>query len=64
MPLLKSVVLFDVMKVVTPDHNRTFHFHTCYNASQNTAADAHIPCERALLVNIGTFNGLWRNVAA
>ena len=47
-----SVVLLDVMQIVTSNDNRALHFHACNNACENTATDAYISCEGALLVNV------------
>ena len=58
MPLLKSVVLLDVMQVVTSDDNCALHFHARNNSSQNTSPDAYISCEGALLVNVCSLYGL------
>ena len=59
-PFLKSVVLLDVMQIIPSDHNRTLHFHARNNACQNTATDAYISCEGALLVYVCSLNGLQR----
>lgn len=54
----KSVVLLDVMQIVTSNDNCALHFHACNNARENTATDAYISCEGALLVNVRSFDGL------
>jgi len=56
--LLKSVVFADVVKVIPAEDNGTLHLHFLDNSSEDTAADAHIAGEWALLVNVGTLNGL------
>ena len=57
-PFLKSVVLLDVVKIVSSDNNCTLHFHTLDNPRQNTTADTHISSEGTLLVNIRAINCL------
>lgn len=56
--LLKSVVLFDVMKIIASDNNGSLHLHAFNNTSENTATDADVASEGTLLVNVGAFNGL------
>lgn len=60
-PLLKSVVLLDVMQIVPSDDNCAFHFHARNNACQNTATNAYIACEGAFLVDVGSLDGLLRD---
>lgn len=60
MSLLKTVVLLDVVQVVTADDNGPLHLHFLHNTSQDATTNGYISCERALLVNVGTFNGLQR----
>lgn len=60
-PLLKSVVLLDVMQIVPSDDNCALHFHARNNACQNTATDAYIACEGAFLVDVGSLEGLLRD---
>lgn len=56
--LLKSVVLLDVVKVVSPENNRSLHLLTLHNSRQDSSTDAHIASERALLVNVFTLSSL------
>ena len=58
MSLLETVVLLDVVEVVSSNNNGPFHFHALDNASQDSPTDAHIASERTLFVYVGTFNCL------
>lgn len=57
---LKSVVLLDVVKVVSPDDYCPLHLLTLHYSSQYSPADAHIACEWTFLVNIRALCSLWR----
>ena len=56
--LLESMVLFDVMEVVSSDDYGSLHLHALDNPCQNPSSNAHITDERALFVNICTFCSL------
>ena len=58
MSLLESVVLLDVVEVVSSNDDGPFHLHAFDDASQDSPTDAHIASERTLLVYVGTFNCL------
>ena len=58
MPLLESLILFDVMQVVSPNDNRPLHLLTLHDSSQDSASDAYIASEGAFLVNISTLSSL------
>lgn len=58
MPLLESIVLLDVVEVVSPDDNGPLHLLALDNPSQDPSTNAHIPSKGALLVNVSTFSGL------
>ena len=58
MPLLKSVVLLDVVKVVSPDDYCPLHLLIFHNPSQDSSTDTHIAGKRALFVNVCPFNSL------
>lgn len=60
-PLLKTVVFLDVVEVVPLDDDSSLHLQTGHNPCQNTATNAHISSEWALLVDVGAFDGLWRD---
>ena len=57
-PLLKTVVLLDVVEVISSDDNGPFHLFALHNACQDAATDAYIPSEGALFVNVGAFSSL------
>ena len=58
MSLLESVILLDVVEIVPPYHNGSFHLHTPDYPSQNATTNANITSEGALLVNVCAFCGL------
>lgn len=58
MSLLKTVVFFDVVKVVTADDDGPLHLHFLDNSSKDSTTDGYIASEWALLVDVGAFNGL------
>ena len=68
MPFLKAVILSDIMQVVSANYNRTLHLHLSDHTSQYSSTDADIACERALLVNVCTFNSLqmsnWHKISS
>ena len=58
MSLLETVVLFDVVEVVSSDDNGPLHLHALDNPSQDSSTDAHITSKGTLLVNVCTFTCL------
>lgn len=56
--LLETIVLANVVQVVTSDDNGTSHFVLDYDAGQNATSDGHVAGERALFVNVGTIASL------
>lgn len=61
MPLFETVVLSDVMQVITTDDNCSLHLHFLDHSSQDTSTDGNIAGEGAFLVNVVTFNSLKNN---
>lgn len=53
------VVLLDVVQVITADGDGAVHLHLLDDTSQDAATNWDIASEWALLVNVGTINGLW-----
>ena len=62
MSLLETVVLLDVMKIVTADNDSPLHLHLLDNSSENTTTNGHVSSEGALLVNVSSLNGLVNKV--
>ena len=60
MPLFKSVVLLDVMKIVPSDNYCPLHLHTLYSASQDSTSNTDIASKRTFLVYVCAINGLER----
>jgi hypothetical protein len=58
MSLLKTVVLLDVVKVITTDDDSPLHLHLLDDTSKNSTTNGNITSEWALLVNVGTLNSL------
>lgn len=52
MPLFESIVLLNIMEVVSSDHNGSLHLHFDNCTSQNSASNGHVACEGALFVNV------------
>ncbi len=57
-PLLESIILFDVMKVIPTNNNCTLHFHFLHHSGQYSAANGNVAGERTFLIDIGSFNRL------
>lgn len=62
MPLFKTIVFTDVMKVVTPDDNGPLHLHLLNNTCQNAPSDRYIPSEWTLFVNVCSIYSLPRDI--
>lgn len=58
MSLFKTVVLPNVMEVVSADHSSPLHFQFLDNSGQNTSSDGYISSEWTLFVNVSAFDGL------
>lgn len=58
MSLFKTVVLPNIMKIITTDNNGSLHLHLGYNSSKDTTTNGNVSCEWAFLVNVGTLDGL------
>jgi len=56
--LFKSVVFLDVVQIVSPDYDCSFHLHAFYHPRQNASTNADIACEGTFLVNVCAFNCL------
>jgi hypothetical protein len=55
MSLLESVVLPDVVQVITSDHDCPLHLQLDDDTSQDSPSDEHIACEGTFLVDITSF---------
>ena len=58
--LLETVVLANVVQIVTSDDDRTGHLVLDNDAAQDTTANRNVSGEGALLVDVGTLDSLWR----
>jgi len=56
-PLLKTTVLDNVMKVVPTNNNGTLHLGGHDHTSEDTSTDGYVSSEGALLVNVVSLNG-------
>ena len=60
--LLETVVLLDVVQVVTADRDRALHLGRHADTAEDAAADRHVAGERALVVNVRASLGLLRRL--
>ena len=58
MSLLKSIVFFDVMQVVSSQNYGSVHLIGKYDTLEDSTSDGYIGSEWALLVNINTSFGI------
>ena len=58
MSLLETVVLLDVVEVISSDDDRPLHLHALNDPCQDSPADAHIASEGTFLVDIRSFTCL------
>lgn len=58
MSFLKTVVLSDIVKIITSYNNGALHFHFLYNTGENTSTNGNISRERTLLINVGAIASL------
>lgn len=56
--LLKSVVLSDVMQVIPANDDGTLHLHLLHDTGKDASSDGHVAGKRALLVDVGSLDGL------
>lgn len=63
-PLLEPVVLFDKVKVLPANNDGLVHLGGDNHTSENTATNRDIRSKRALLVNVGSFDGSQRSLEA
>jgi len=62
--LFESVVLGQVVEIVTTNNNSSLHLVGDDNTTENTTADGNVAGERALLVNVVTSDGSGRGLEA
>jgi hypothetical protein len=60
--LLITVVLLDVVKIFTADDHGSLHLGRDDGSAQDLTTDADITDEGALLVDVGSFDGLLRSL--
>ena len=54
LPLLKSLVLWNIMEIVSSNNYRVFHLSRDAYALKYSASDTNVASERTLLVNISS----------
>ena len=64
MALLESVVLPDIMEVISADHDGALHLHLDDGASEDSTSDGDAACEGTLLVDVLALDGLAGNLEA
>ena len=57
-PFLVSLVLFNIMQVVTTNDNSPRHLGTVASTRENTTPDGDVASEWALLVNVCSFDSI------
>lgn len=62
MPLLKTVILPYIVKVVSSDNDCPLHLHLDDDTPQDPSPDGHVACEGALLVDVFTLSGITRRL--
>lgn len=62
--LFKSVVLGQVVEIVTTNNNSSLHLVGDNNTTENTTTDGDVTSEGALLVNVVTSDGSGRGLEA
>lgn len=60
--LLITIVLLNVVQIVTTDDNSAFHLVRNDNSSEDATTNRNAPSEGALLINVSTSNGLLRSL--
>ena len=64
MSLLESVVLLNVVQVVSANHDGALHFLLYHDALQDTASDRDQTGERTLLVDVVALDRIFRGLEA
>lgn len=60
MSLLESVILLDVMEIISSEDDGSGHFGVQHDSLQDSASDGDVGGEWALLINVSSFlGGLW-----
>jgi len=62
--LFKSVVLGQIVEVVTTNNNSSLHLVGDYNTTENTTTDGDVASEGALLVNVVASDSSGRGLEA
>lgn len=57
--LFVSVVLWNVVKIISSDDNGSLHFSGDADTLENFSSDGYVAGEWAFLINIGWFDGLF-----
>ena len=61
MSLLKSVVLFDVMEVISSQNDSSLHLVRQHDTFEDSSSDTHVRGEWTLLINVVAIPGIkWR----
>lgn len=64
MPLLETVVLSDVVEVISPDNNGSLHLHFDDGTSQDSASNGDVANKWALLVDVFALDSFSGNLEA
>lgn len=64
MPFFISIILPDILQIITTDYNRSVHFCFPDYPCKDTSTNVHVASKRALLIDICAINGLfWSFIA-
>jgi len=58
MSLLKSIVLLNIVKIISSNHNGSLHLHLQDDTRQDSSTNVDIPSKGTFLINVGSINGL------
>lgn len=62
MSLFETVVLLDVVKIVTADDDGPLHLHLLNDSCENSSTNRNISSEGAFFVNVRALNSLYTEV--
>ena len=58
MSLLKSIVLLNIVKIISSNDNGSLHLHFQDNTRQNSSTNVDIASKGTFLIDVGSINGL------
>ena len=58
MSLFKTIIFFNIVKIISTNYNGSLHFHLNYNSSQYSSSYSHITSKGTFFINISSFLSL------